>query len=89
MGSEEILAECKKILGIGEHETTPDGRYSLQTEECLAACDHAPCMKINERSYSKVTPDKVKAILDDPNNDRLEIPRSDLFDGVNRHGGGK
>ncbi len=87
MGSGKILAECKRILGIGEHETTPDGKYSLQTEECLAACDHAPCMKINERTYAKVTPEQVQAILDDPNNDRLDIPRSDLFDGVKRSGG--
>ncbi len=86
MGSEGILAECKNVLGISEHQTTPDGNYSLQTEECLAQCDHAPCMKINERTYSCVKVSEVRGILEDPNNDRLDIPRSDLYDGAKRYG---
>ncbi len=86
MGGNEVLAECKRVLGINEHETTPDGKYSLMTEECLAACDHAPCLYVNERCYRRVQPSQVRAILEDENNDRLDIPRSDLYDGV--RGGG-
>jgi NADH:ubiquinone oxidoreductase subunit E len=52
------------------------------TEECLAGCDYAPCMLVNEKLHKRVSPDDVDGILDDPNNDRLDIERSDLFDGV-------
>lgn len=88
MGGSAVLEECKKVLGIEEHETTPDGKYSLVTEECLAACDHAPCMYVNERCYKHVKPEQVRAILEDPDNDQLSVPRSDLYDGVKRAGGG-
>ena len=82
MGGREVLEAVKKHLGIDEHETTPDGEYSLVTEECLAGCDHAPCMLINERSYKCVKPDDIPRILADKNNDVIEPPRSDIYDGV-------
>ncbi len=80
MGGPAVLAEIKKQLGIGEHETTPDGNYSLMTEECLAGCDHGPCMLINEKMHKCVKPADVAKILADPDNDRIDSERSDLFD---------
>jgi len=80
MGGGDVLAAVKRKLGIGEHETTPDGKYSVAVEECLAACDHAPCLIINERVHKRVKPEDVGRILDDPNNDRLAVERSDLYD---------
>lgn len=80
MGGAAVLEELKKQLGVDEHGTTADGAYSLVTEECLAGCDHAPCLLINERMHKRVTPDQVAKILADAENDRLAVPRSDLFD---------
>lgn len=80
MGGAELLAALKARLGIDEHGTTPDGEYSLVCEECLAACDHAPCMMINERMHQRVRVADLERILGDPDNDRLTVPRSDLFD---------
>lgn len=80
MGGARVLAELKKQLGIDEHGTSSDGRYSLVTEECLACCDHAPCMIINEKTHKNVRPEDVARILADASNDRVTMPRSDLFD---------
>ncbi len=80
MGGKTLLELLKEKLGIGEHETTPDGEYSLMTEECLAACDHGPCMLINEKLHKCVRPEDLDRILADPDNDKLDVPRSDLFD---------
>ena len=80
MGGNAVLEALKQKLGIGEHETTPDGKFSLQTEECLAACDHAPCMQINEKMHKCVKVEDLDRILGDPDNDKLEMPRSDLYD---------
>ncbi len=80
LGGRELVEALKEKLGIGEHETTPDGRFSLMTEECLAACDHAPCMMINEKMHKCVRLDQLDQLLDDPDNDRLDMPRSDLYD---------
>ena len=80
MGGAALLEELKRRLGIGEHETTADGNYSLVTEECLAGCDHAPCLLINERLHKRVRANDVAKILADPQNDRIPYERSDLFD---------
>ena len=80
LGGQAVLRAFKDELGIDEHQTTPDGRYSLMTEECLAGCDHAPCVLINEKLHKRVTPAEVPKLLADANNDVLDMPRSDLFD---------
>lgn len=80
MGGAAVLEELKKQLGIDEHETTPDGKYSLVTEECLACCDHGPCLLVNEKLHKRVRPQDVAGILADADNDRIAFERSDLFD---------
>ena len=79
-GGREVLAELKRQLGIDEHETTPDGRYTLVTEECLACCEYAPCLLINEKLHKRVKPEDVAKLLADEDNDRVDMARSDLFD---------
>ncbi|MCK4658398.1 MAG: NAD(P)H-dependent oxidoreductase subunit E [Phycisphaerae bacterium] len=86
LGGNKLLEAIKAKLGIDEHETTPDGEYSLVTEECLALCDYGPCMLINEKVHKCVKPEDVGRILDDPNNDVVDMPRSDLFDGPHEAG---
>ena len=80
MGGAAVLEELKQQLGIDEHETTKDGKYSLVTEECLAGCDHAPCLLINEKLHKRVKLQDVAKLLADANNNRIAVPRSDLFD---------
>ena len=80
MGGKEVLETLKTQLGVEEHGTTADGRYTLMTEECLAACDHAPCMLVNERMHKSLKGEDVASILADSDNDKLAMPRSDLFD---------
>ena len=80
MGGAEVLNKLKSQLGIGEHETTSDGKYSLVTEECLAGCDYAPCLLINEKLHKCVKPGDIEKILANASNDEIDSPRSDLFD---------
>jgi NADH-quinone oxidoreductase subunit E len=86
MGGREVLDALKAKLGIDEHGTTADGEYSLVTEECLAACDQAPCLLINEKKHKCVRVEDLDRILADAHNDKLAIPRSDLFDAPQRRG---
>ena len=87
MGGREVLDALKAKLGIDEHETTADGEYSLVTEECLAACDQAPCLLINEKKHKCVRVEDLDRILADADNAKLTIPRSDLFDAPRQRGG--
>jgi NADH-quinone oxidoreductase subunit E len=63
-GGEEILEHCKKRLGIGHKETTPDGLFSLEEVECLGACCGAPAMQVNYDFYEDLTPEKVDTLLE-------------------------
>ena len=63
-GSDKILAEIEKELGIKSGECTADGLFSIDTCRCVGACGLAPVMMIGEEVYGRLTPDKVKEILD-------------------------
>ena len=41
-GADRIIAHAEKVLGVKCGETTPDGRVTLEHEECLASCGTAP-----------------------------------------------
>ena len=62
-GSVKILEELEKALKIKAGETTPDGRFSLETVNCLGACALGPLVVINGEYYGKMNTGKVKSIL--------------------------
>ncbi len=80
LGGQRVIDAVKGHLKVAEHGTTSDGRYSFMTEECLAGCDHAPCLLIGERLHKQVKAEDVPRLLADDFNDRITAPRSDLFD---------
>lgn len=63
-GAEEILEEFKKELDIEPGEISADGKYSLETTRCVGACSLAPVVSVDEKVYSKVTAEEVKAIIE-------------------------
>lgn len=63
-GSEKVLDEVRKVLGIEVGETTPDGVFSLDCLRCVGACGLAPVMMIGGKVYGNVDPKNVKHILE-------------------------
>jgi NADH-quinone oxidoreductase subunit E len=70
-GAPQILAEMKRQLGIEEGETTPDLEYSLETVACIGCCALAPCLVINGKVESKMTPKRVKELFTKEEQDEL------------------
>jgi NADH-quinone oxidoreductase subunit E len=62
-GARRLLRFLAGHLGIAVGATTPDGRCTLRGIECLAACDQAPMMHINEDMYTHLTEEKLVQIL--------------------------
>ena len=60
----EHLAHVKKRLGVEPGETTPDGRVTLQSVECLCACEAAPMAQVDDRYELNLTPEKMDRILE-------------------------
>jgi NADH-quinone oxidoreductase subunit E len=65
MGGDQILAELQEHLGIGNDETTEDGKVTLEHIECNAACDYAPVVMVNWEFFDNQTPDSAKQLVDD------------------------
>ncbi len=62
-GAETLLERIHKRLGIAPGETTPDGKFSLQIVQCIAACDYAPAMRVNEELHRYITVDGLDELL--------------------------
>jgi NADH-quinone oxidoreductase subunit E len=63
-GAESILSHVQRKLGIAPGQTTPDGRYTLSTAECLGSCGTAPMMMVNEAYHENLTPAKLDELLE-------------------------
>jgi NADH-quinone oxidoreductase subunit E/NADP-reducing hydrogenase subunit HndA len=62
-GSEKLLEEFKRVLGIDVGETTPDGKFSLDSLRCVGACGLAPVVLIGEKVYGRMQPIDVKRVI--------------------------
>ena len=66
----KVLEHLKEKLGVDvaaekdlSKGTTTDGRFTLMKSECLASCDVAPVVMVNDDLYKNLTPEKVDEIL--------------------------
>ena len=64
MGGDEVYAKLQDHLGIGNDETTADGKITLEHVECNAACDFAPVMMVNWEFFDNTTPEKAIEVVD-------------------------
>ena len=63
-GSERVVAHLNRRLGIEVGQTTPDGRFTLETVECLASCGTAPAMQVNRTYHEQLDEAKLDRILE-------------------------
>lgn len=65
MGAEALAAHARRRLGIEFHQTTADGRFSLEPVYCLGNCACSPAVMIDGRLHGRVTPERLDALLAD------------------------
>ena len=65
MGGDAIFERLKDHLDVGNDETTPDGKVTLEHIECNAACDYAPVMMVNWEFMDNMTPSSAVQLVDD------------------------
>lgn len=64
MGSHAVETAAKQLLGIDYHQTTTDGKFSLEPVYCLGNCACSPAVMIDDRLHSRVTGDSLRDILE-------------------------
>jgi len=62
-GAQEIINALEEELGIRCGETTPDKKFTLEKVSCLALCNLAPAMMVNEKIYGNLTKKRAKEIV--------------------------
>jgi NADH:ubiquinone oxidoreductase subunit E len=62
-GGERIRERIVESLDICDGQTTPDGRFTLESVRCIGCCSLGPVVKINEDMHGRIGTDKVEKIL--------------------------
>ncbi|MCB0732596.1 MAG: NADH-quinone oxidoreductase subunit NuoE [Ignavibacteriae bacterium] len=64
-GKEALEKAIERELGIRIGETTKDKKFTVEYANCLGLCDVAPAMSINDRVYTRLTPEKAVQLLNE------------------------
>jgi len=62
-GSDKVLAQMEKELGIKTGGNTADLKFTLETVNCVGACALGPMVIIGEDYHGEMTPEKVGEVL--------------------------
>ena len=63
-GGSLLYERAMRLLGeASDHGVTDDGVFTLEEEECMAACDKAPVVSINYLYYDRVTAEGLEDMI--------------------------
>lgn len=62
-GAPRILDKLEQALKIKAGETTADGKYTLETVNCVGACALGPLVTVDGQYHGKLTLGKVEKLL--------------------------
>lgn len=86
LGAEELLHHAEETLGIKHGETTPDGLFTIEDVECIAACTEAPCLQVNYRHEYRLSHDDFdRLIADIRGGKRTDIPEHGTLGRTRQH----
>ena len=64
-GAEPLIDYIRRRLNLDGSGVSADGRFSLEVVQCLAACDLAPVIRVNDELYGNMDADKIEALLNE------------------------
>jgi NADH-quinone oxidoreductase subunit E len=63
VGAGKVVEALERELGIHLGETTPDGRITLRSVECLGGCGWGPVVAVDERYHEHFQPGDAAALV--------------------------
>jgi len=63
-GAGRLIERCRERLGVNLEQTTPDGKFTVIEVECIAGCDKAPSVMVNDTYHEPVDEKALDALLD-------------------------
>lgn len=62
VGADALAEQVRAALGLDWHETTPDGRLTLEPVFCLGLCACGPSAQLDDRLVGRATTEKLVAL---------------------------
>ncbi|MBI4863387.1 MAG: NAD(P)H-dependent oxidoreductase subunit E [Candidatus Riflebacteria bacterium] len=62
-GAGLLLDELERALSLEPGKTSPDGKITLKTVNCVGACAMAPCVMIDGEAHGNVKPGEVVTLV--------------------------
>ncbi len=62
VGGRALEEHARERLGVDWHQTTDDGRFTLEPVFCLGNCACSPALMVDETLYGRVTPERFDEI---------------------------
>jgi len=63
-GAQDLIDECRKILGIEPNGVTEDGLFSVDPVRCVGCCGLAPVLTVGGDTYGKLAKADIAGIID-------------------------
>ncbi|MBB5215199.1 formate dehydrogenase subunit gamma [Parapusillimonas granuli] len=63
MGANALADHARRHLACDFHETSPDGKVTLEPVYCLGLCAQSPAVMVNGQPHARVTPQKLDRLL--------------------------
>lgn len=65
-GGKRLYERARELLGdAADHGATDDGLFTIEEEECMAACDRAPVVSVNYIYYDRMARDELERLIAD------------------------
>ncbi len=64
-GKQAVADALQDATGIGFGETSDDGLFTLEWANCMGMCDQGPALLVNDRVYTRVTPQSAREIVEE------------------------
>lgn len=81
-GADGLLQSICQKLQVEPRETSSDGEFTVIPSECLAACDRAPMMLVDDKVVGPVKEEELDQILEDAKKSSghpCPVPYSETF----------
>jgi len=65
MNGKALEAHVKSRLGVGFHQTTESGAFTVEPVYCLGNCACSPAVMVDGELYGRVTPARFDEIVED------------------------
>jgi len=64
LGGRRLYERAREVLGDQAERISDDGMFTLEEEECLAACDQAPVVAVNYLFFDRVTEEAIDRMIE-------------------------